>query len=56
MELAEEEAKKRNLYSIELVTVLASGFYEKLGYEIVITKKEQPKGFDCYTLLKKIRY
>jgi len=57
MELAEVEANNRNLYSIDLGTAefQAREFYEKLGYTTVITKKDQPKGFNCYTLVKKLR-
>lgn len=54
VDMIEEEAAKRHLNTIRVVTVLACGFYEKRGYSIVVTKKDQPKGFNCYTLIKKI--
>ncbi len=54
MRLIEVEARERNLVYIDLGTAefQAKGFYEKLGYEVVVTKKDQPKGFNCYTMVK----
>lgn len=57
MELAEQEARKRNFVSIDVGTAefQARPFYEKLGYKVILTTKNQPKGFECYTLLKQLR-
>jgi GNAT superfamily N-acetyltransferase len=52
----EEEARKRNCVQINLGTTQfqAKEFYEKLGYEVVYTRQENPKGYECYTLHKNI--
>ena len=55
MELVEEEAEKRNLDSVYLETVLSREFYEKMGYKKVVTKKNQPKDFNSYLLVKQIK-
>ena len=55
MELVEEEAGKRNLDSVYLETVLSREFYEKMGYKKVVTKKNQPKDFNSYLLVKQIK-
>ncbi len=54
MDLIEEKAKERKLKIVNVETVLAKDFYEKLGYKTVITKKHQPKGFDSYFLVKRL--
>lgn len=38
--------------SLGTVQFQAKGFYEKLGYETIMTQTDLPKGFDCYTLIK----
>ena len=57
MNLAKEEAIKRNLSLIELGTVefQARPFYEKLGYQVVHTRSNYPKGYKCYDLQLFIR-
>ena len=34
--------------------LMAVPFYEKLGYKTVYTRKDYPKGYECYTLYKKL--
>lgn len=57
MKMAENEAIKRNHYMIDLGTASfqARAFYEKLGYHVILTRKDYPKGFECYTLVKKLK-
>ncbi|QVK19261.1 GNAT family N-acetyltransferase [Mycoplasmatota bacterium] len=52
----EEKAKELNVYSINLGTVefQAEKFYEKLGYKIVFTKENDPRGYKSYSMVKKI--
>lgn len=52
----EEKAKELNIYSINLGTVdfQAEKFYKKLGYKIVFTKENDPRGYNSYTMVKKI--
>jgi ribosomal protein S18 acetylase RimI-like enzyme len=56
MKFAEAYAEEHKLESIDLGTAefQARPFYEKLGYKIVYTRKDYPKGFECYTLYKKL--
>jgi ribosomal protein S18 acetylase RimI-like enzyme len=56
MEHAEKAALKHGLKVIELGTCefQAKGFYQKLGYQVVHTRKNHPKGFESYTMVKKI--
>lgn len=58
MDYAEQVARERNLYSINLGTTefQARTFYEKQGYNVIFTRQNFPKGFECYTLLKKLNY
>jgi len=53
---AEKEAVKRNMDEITLGTTefQARPFYEKLGYQVVYTKENNPKGFKCFSLTKKL--
>lgn len=57
MEFAEELAIKKKFERIELGTTefQAKSFYEKLGYEVVFTRQNLPKGFECYTLIKQLK-
>jgi len=52
----EKHARSLNLKSINLGTAKfqAKEFYQKLGYEVTITQKNYPKGFECYSLNKKL--
>ena len=56
MEKIEEKAKELNVYSINLGTTdfHALEFYEKLGYEIVFTKENDPRGYNSYSMVKEI--
>jgi ribosomal protein S18 acetylase RimI-like enzyme len=56
MSFAEEEAKKRNIHLLDVGTASfqAKPFYEKLGYSVIYTRKNNPKGYECYTLVKEI--
>jgi ribosomal protein S18 acetylase RimI-like enzyme len=56
MGYAEKAAIKHGLKVIELGTCefQAKGFYQKLGYQVVHTRKNHPKGFESYTMVKKI--
>ena len=56
MELAEEEAKKRSVFKMDLSTAEfhAKSFYEKLGYQVVYTRKQYPMGYENYKLVKHI--
>jgi hypothetical protein len=53
----EEEAKRRRLKMIDLGTsdFQAKDFYEKLGYKAVYTQKNQPRGYNTYTMIKIIK-
>ncbi|MFW5838823.1 MAG: GNAT family N-acetyltransferase [Bacillota bacterium] len=57
MKRVEEESKQRNVSMIDLGTsdFQAKGFYEKLGYETVYTQKNQPRGYNTYTMIKVIK-
>ncbi|MEC9485850.1 MAG: GNAT family N-acetyltransferase [Candidatus Izemoplasma sp.] len=56
MHRVEQEARKRACIQINLGTAefQAEGFYEKLGFEVVYTRDDNPKGYQCYTLHKKV--
>lgn len=56
MNIIEEKAKSLGVYSISTGTVefQAKEFYEKQGYEVVMIKENDPKGFDSYKLTKKL--
>lgn len=56
MSKIEEKAKELNVFSINLGTVefQAEQFYSKLGYRIVFTKKNDPRGYDSYSMIKKL--
>ena len=53
----EEEAKKKGVVQIDVGTAefQAKPFYEKLGYKVVMATQDFPKGFECYTLIKRLR-
>lgn len=56
MKMIEEEVKQTSIKSISLGTTAfqARGFYEKLGYKLLMTQNNLPKGYECYTLIKNI--
>ncbi len=56
MSLIEESAKSHEIYSINLGTVSfqAKEFYEKLGYKVVFTKENDPKGFNSFSMVKEL--
>ncbi len=51
-----EEALKRKVGAVELGTTDFQGraFYEKQGFEVVHTRKDNPKGFDSHTMIKRL--
>ena len=57
MQYAEKEAMSRNIRLLEVGTASfqARGFYEKLGYHVIHTRKNNPKGYETYTLVKHIK-
>ncbi len=54
MQLAESEAKNIKLEIVQLGTCdfQAKDFYEKLGYKIVFTRENNPKGFRSFMMIK----
>ncbi|XMB86765.1 GNAT family N-acetyltransferase [Mycoplasmatota bacterium WC44] len=56
MTLIEDVAVRKDIAKIYLGTVefQARSFYEKLGYKVVMTRKNVPKGYDSYKLVKLI--
>lgn len=54
----EDKAKELGLYSMNLGTVefQAKNFYEKIGYSVILTKENDPKGYKSYTMIKKLNY
>jgi GNAT superfamily N-acetyltransferase len=52
---AEQTALKHGLRVVELGTCefQAKGFYQKMGYHVVHTRNNHPKGFESYTMVKK---
>lgn len=56
MKKVEEEAKHRCIHLLQLGTCefQAKDFYQKLGYEVVYERKEHPRGFKAFTLIKRI--
>ena len=34
----------------------AKNFYEKIGYSVILTKENDPKGYKSYTMIKKLNY
>jgi len=57
MEALEDEAIRMGCVVIGLGTTdfQARGFYERLGYEVVMTRQGYPRGFDSHTMAKRIR-
>lgn len=51
-----EEELNENIVTISLGTAefQARSFYEKCGYNTIMTQTDFPKGFECYTLVKDI--
>lgn len=56
MKLIEEKAKEKGVVSVDLGTCefQAKPFYEKLGYKVIATLKDYPKGYEEYTLVKRL--
>ena len=56
MQYADDYARKHNFEMINVGTTefQARPFYEKLGYQVVFTRQNNPKGFECYSLNKKL--
>ncbi len=54
MMLAEEEARKRDIFTMDLSTgeFQAKPFYSKLGYKVVYTRQNCPRGYENYKLIK----
>jgi len=54
MKMVEKEVDNTSVKSISLGTTAfqAKGFYEKLGYKLIMTQYNLPKGYECYTLIK----
>ncbi len=57
MNYAEQVAIDKEMYSLQLGTAefQAKNFYKKLGYSVVSTMKNQPNGYECYTMMKRIK-
>ncbi len=57
MNKIEELALEKEVVSIDLGTAefQAKPFYEKLGYQVVYTKENNPKGYQCYSMKKDIK-
>ncbi|MFH0767164.1 MAG: GNAT family N-acetyltransferase, partial [Bacillota bacterium] len=57
MHLIESEAIKRDVVNVYVTTFefQALGFYEKRGFKVVMTIEDFPKGFQEYTLYKKMK-
>lgn len=57
MKSAEEKAKSLDLFAVILGTAdfQAKAFYEKLGYQIYLTKENDPKGYDSYSMMKRLK-
>ena len=51
-----DEAKRRDLSVVELGTCdfQAKGFYDKLGFSVVHTRLDSPRGYNAYTMLKRL--
>ncbi len=56
VEWAVREAQKRKVDVVELGTTGFQGreFYEKQGFQVVHTRKDNPKGYDCHTMLRRL--
>lgn len=56
MNLIEDYARCKNLYSINLGSVefQAKSFYERIGYHVMYTKLNDPKGYKSFSMLKKL--
>lgn len=57
MHLIEDEARRRNVVNVYVTTFefQALGFYQKHGFKVVMTIEDFPKGFQEYTLYKKMK-
>ena len=56
MMIVEEDARSKGYQFIELGTTdfQARPFYEKLGYKVIHTMHDYPKGYNCYSLNKSL--
>lgn len=56
MGMIEEKAKELDVYSINLGTVdfQAEKFYDKLGYKTIFIKENDPRGYNSYSMVKRI--
>jgi len=56
MDMIEEKAREKGVVSVDLGTCefQAKPFYEKQGYKVIATLKDYPKGFEEYTLVKRL--
>lgn len=56
MNRLESYAREHAIHSLDLGTVefQAKDFYEKLGFEVVMTKVNDPKGYNSYSMVKMI--
>jgi ribosomal protein S18 acetylase RimI-like enzyme len=57
MQMVEKEAQKLGIEWLQLGTTSfqARAFYERLGFHVIHTMHDYPKGFDIYTLIKKVK-
>ena len=56
MNYVESYAKERGykILTVGTTEFQARPFYEKLGYKVVYTRQDHPKGYECYTLYKEL--
>ena len=56
MRMVEDDARSKGFKFIELGTTdfQARAFYEKLGYHVIHTMPNYPKGYNCYSLIKSL--
>ncbi len=56
MDRAELYARKAHLFRLMLGTTAfqARGFYEKLGFEVILCRRDEPLGFESYKMIKVI--
>lgn len=56
MQMVEKEALKLGIEFLQLgtTTFQARAFYERLGFHVVHTIKDYPKGFETYTMIKRL--
>lgn len=56
MKMIEDIARKNNhkYLSVGTTEFQARPFYEKMGYKVIHTRQDNPKGFESYTLINKL--